>query len=76
LYPRIALRYDITTELLKQANISFEIVNGEPGSPLAQMMAGVLFGDYVSYYLALLNHVEPAPVQVISYLKDRLKVQS
>ncbi|MDO8491899.1 MAG: SIS domain-containing protein [Dehalococcoidia bacterium] len=30
------------------------------------------FGDFVSYYLALLNGVDPAPVTVIDRLKERL----
>ena len=41
-------------------------------SPLAQMMSLVLFGDYVSFYLALLNAVDPTPVAPIDYLKKRL----
>jgi len=39
---------------------------------LAQIMSSVLFGDYVSYYLALLNGVDPSPVAAIDYLKRRL----
>jgi glucose/mannose-6-phosphate isomerase len=35
-------------------------------------MSAVLLGDYVSYYLALLNEVDPSPVAVIDYLKGRL----
>jgi len=41
-------------------------------SPLSQMMSAVLFGDYVSYYLALLNEVDPSPVAAIDYIKGRL----
>jgi glucose/mannose-6-phosphate isomerase len=32
----------------------------------------VLFGDYVSYYLAILYRIDPSPVEVINYLKDKL----
>jgi len=32
----------------------------------------VLFGDWVSYYLALLNRVDPSPVKTIDYLKEKL----
>jgi glucose/mannose-6-phosphate isomerase len=35
-------------------------------------MSTVLLGDYVSYYLAILNQVDPAPVAAIDYLKQRL----
>jgi glucose/mannose-6-phosphate isomerase len=70
---RINLRYDVTCELLKQSGIAYEFVDGEGKSPLAQMISLVSFGDYVSYYLAILYQVDPSPVKVISYLKERLE---
>jgi glucose/mannose-6-phosphate isomerase len=69
---RIKLRYDVTCELLKQAGIQYEFVDSEGTSPLAQMVNLVSIGDYASYYLAILYRVDPSPVKVISYLKDRL----
>jgi glucose/mannose-6-phosphate isomerase len=36
------------------------------------MMSLVLFGDFVSYYLAILYRIDPSPVEVINYLKERL----
>jgi glucose/mannose-6-phosphate isomerase len=47
-------------------------IEAEGKSPLAQMMSLVLFGDYVSLYLAILNRVDPTPVTSIDYLKSRL----
>jgi glucose/mannose-6-phosphate isomerase len=69
---RIKLRYDVTCELLKQSGVAYEFVDGEGKSALAQMMSLVSMGDYTSYYLAILYRVDPSPVKVISYLKDRL----
>jgi glucose/mannose-6-phosphate isomerase len=69
---RIRLRYDVTCELLKQSGVAYEFVDGEGKSPLAQMVSLVSFGDFVSYYLAILYKVDPSPVKVISYLKERL----
>jgi glucose/mannose-6-phosphate isomerase len=70
---RIKLRYDVTCELLKQSGIAYEFVDGEGKGALAQMVSLVSFGDYVSYYLAILYKVDPSPVKVISYLKERLE---
>jgi glucose/mannose-6-phosphate isomerase len=70
---RIKLRYDVTCELLKQAGVAYEFVDGEGKSALSQMVSLVSFGDYVSYYLAILYKVDPSPVEVISYLKERLE---
>ena len=36
------------------------------------MLSLVSIGDFTSYYLAILYRVDPSPVKVISYLKDRL----
>jgi glucose/mannose-6-phosphate isomerase len=69
---RVKLRYEVTGELLDRAGVEHEFVDSEGGSLLSQMMSLVSFGDYVSYYLALLNRVDPTPVNVINYLKERL----
>lgn len=69
---RIKLRYDVTCEILKQSVVAYEFVDGEGKSPLAQMVSLISFGDYVSYYLAILYKVDPTPVKLIAYLKERL----
>jgi glucose/mannose-6-phosphate isomerase len=69
---RVKLRYEVTCELMKRAGVAYEYVDSEGKSALAQMMSLVLMGDFTSYYLAILNRVDPSPVEVISYLKDRL----
>ena len=69
---RIKLRYEVTTELLDRAGVPYEYVDSVGESPISQMMSLVMTGDFVSYYLGILNGVDPTPVDVISYLKDRL----
>jgi len=72
LLERIKLRYDVTCQLFDQAKVSYKIVDAEGNSPLSQMMSLILFGDYVSYYLALLCKIDPSPVASINYLKKKL----
>ncbi|NQT48735.1 MAG: bifunctional phosphoglucose/phosphomannose isomerase [Chloroflexi bacterium] len=72
LHRRISDRYRLTSEILTLAGIGHEWVEAKGNSPLAQMMSLVLFGDYVSFYLALMNGVDPTPVAPIDYLKKRL----
>jgi len=72
LLQRIKVRYQVTCQLLDQANVDYQIVDGEGTSPLSQIMSLVLFGDYVSYYLAILYKIDPSPVKAIDYLKDQL----
>ena len=72
LHPRILMRYKVTAEILADAGIAHEVVEARGQSPLSQIMSAVLFGDHVSYYLAMLNEVDPSPVAIIDYLKRRL----
>ena len=72
LHPRTLIRYQVTAEVLRQARVSYEVVDGLGESALSQMMSLILFGDWVSYYLALLYETDPSPVRVIDYLKKRL----
>ncbi len=72
LHPRISLRYQITQQLLAQNGIPHRQVEGLGNSPLAHLLSLALLGDYTSYYLAMLNQVNPAAMPVIDYLKGRL----
>ena len=69
---RTQLRYQVTCQLLEQAKVGYQIVDGDGSSPLSQLMSLVLFGDYVSYYLAILYKIDPSPVKAIDYLKEQL----
>jgi glucose/mannose-6-phosphate isomerase len=69
---RIVKRYYVTADLLGKSGARVNFADGRGISPLAQMMSLILMGDYVSYYLALLNNADPSPVENISYLKKRL----
>ncbi len=71
-HKRVQLRYRITCELLDRARVRYEFVDAEGSSALSQMMSLVLWGDYVSYYLAILYRINPSPVKVIDYLKEQL----
>ena len=72
LHPRVLKRYELTADILRKAGVDSQTLEARGQSRLCQMMTLVLFGDFVSYYLALLNEVDPAPVKVIDRLKQRL----
>jgi glucose/mannose-6-phosphate isomerase len=41
-------------------------------SALARMFSLAYVGDFVSFYLAILNGIDPTPVRMIDYLKKEL----
>jgi glucose/mannose-6-phosphate isomerase len=75
LHERIRLRYAITQKLLDKAGIPYQVLTGRGKSALAQMLSLILFGDYVSYYLAILNQADPTEVKSIDFLKMTLAGQ-
>ncbi len=71
-HPRIARRQQVTRTLLDRAGIAAFRVEAQGSSALAQQMNLVQFGDYVSYYLAIHNEVDPTPIDNIVWLKEQL----
>ncbi len=72
-HPRNKLRQNVMTQIFTQRRIPCETVMLEPaGSILAEILQMILLGDYIAFYLAVLNNVAPEPVEVINFLKDRL----
>jgi glucose/mannose-6-phosphate isomerase len=71
-HPRVSTRIEITRDLLGRLPRVILEVRSEGRSLLARMFSLVHLGDWVSYYLALLNRVDPTPVRKIDLLKTRL----
>jgi glucose/mannose-6-phosphate isomerase len=65
-------RYQVVTELLHRENIPYRALAGIDGPLLAQLLTMLNLGDYVSYYLALLQGVNPAPTPAIDLGKRLL----
>jgi len=72
-HPRVQLRFDITAELLQKHGFAHKRVEARGQSTLAQALSVIHFGDYVSYYLAMLNDVDPWSIGNIDLVKQRLE---
>ena len=72
LHPRTRHRYRVTEELLEMESIPHRTLEGRGDGALSQMLSTILIGDYTSYYLALLQGVEPAPVTAVDFVKSRI----
>lgn len=72
-HERVVKRQNITCEILRKNKIKFERVKFLPcDSPISEILVCILFGDYVSYYLAILNNEDPSSIRNIKYLKSEL----
>jgi len=70
-HPQIAQRFRITSDILKPRRFICE-VESTASRRLERLFSLIVFGDWVSYYLALENRVSPTPVERITGLKNRL----
>lgn len=72
-HSRVSVRMKIVEEILKRKKVLVLKLHAKGESALERMFYLILLGDFASYYLAILNGVNPKPVEVIDYLKSRLE---
>ncbi|GIX05652.1 MAG: phosphate starvation-inducible protein PsiE [Candidatus Poribacteria bacterium] len=73
-HPRVRQRMELTAALLAEELGSRRVsqVSSVGVSRMARVFSLVVWGDFTSYYLALLNGVDPSPVLRIERFKRRL----
>lgn len=71
-HPRILKRFEVTDKLLsgKRPKATPVLLQGE--TPLAQLLWGSILADFVSIYLAVLNGVDPTPVDLVEKFKAEM----
>ena len=69
---RHRIRFAVTKELLDRVRVPHRSLSFRGGSLLSEVLQLVYFTDHVTFYLALLNGVDPSEVRSIDYLKERL----
>ncbi len=71
-YYRNETRMNITRSLLKAYPYKIIEVSSKGKSRLSRIFSLINLGDFVSFYLAILNGVDPTPVERIALLKKKL----
>jgi len=72
-HPQVMRRFDLTAEYVREVVAGIEEVHAEGDGDLAQLLDLILFGDFVSLYLAFQEGIDPGPVPTLVDLKTRLK---
>ncbi len=62
-------RMEIMESLFLEHGVAYSNIVAEGHTQLAQILGQIYFGDYVSYYLALANKLDPTPVELIEKFK-------
>ena len=71
-HERTKERVRITGEIIKRSGAEVLVLKREDGNRLARLYSLIFIGDFVSFYLAVLNNIDPTPVESVDYLKKEL----
>jgi glucose/mannose-6-phosphate isomerase len=70
--PEIAQRLALTAQYVRRQGCEVHVLEAGPGSRLARLAQHVVWGDYLSFYLAQLRGVDPTPIASIDDFKRRM----
>lgn len=71
-HERVALRFEVTAELLRGRVADVLEVRGEGVSALARILTLISLSQFAAIYLGFAYGVDPAPIEPIDHLKDTL----
>lgn len=71
-HPQIKKRMEIVKGIIQKKGAKLIQLESEGENLLSRIFSLIQLGDFVSYYLAILNQVDPTPVKLIDYLKSEL----
>lgn len=72
-HPRNRKRVALTADELDIVNVANDSIITRGTSPLEAIMRSCYLGDWVSYYLAMLNEEDPTQTSIIERFKKRMK---
>jgi glucose/mannose-6-phosphate isomerase len=71
-HPQILKRFELSDQLLSGLRPKAIPIHLQGETLLAQLLWGCILADFVSFYVAVLNNVDPTPVVLIEKLKKEL----
>jgi glucose/mannose-6-phosphate isomerase len=71
-HPRVRRRVELTAQLARDAGAACTLVDAKGDTPLERVLSLVLLGDLVSFYMAILEGIDPTPGEPIDHFKTAL----
>lgn len=71
-HPRVLQRFELSDKLLSGRRPAAHVVDAQGETLLEHLLWTITFGDFVTIYLALLNGVNPTPVDLVEKFKQEL----
>ncbi len=75
-HPKNQIRYRVTRSVLTKNKIDHFTYKLSASSKLSQALEVLVFGSYLSFYLAVLNNINPTKIPWVDYFKHQLKKYS
>jgi len=72
IHPRNQLRMKLTRDEFIRAGINTDVVEFKNANRLAEIWSSLVFGDFLSYYLAMMYQIDPTPIDAIQNLKKTM----
>ncbi|MFQ5834986.1 MAG: bifunctional phosphoglucose/phosphomannose isomerase [bacterium] len=69
---KIKKRIEVTQSIIKKRKVKWAEIWTEGKNKLARVLSAIYIGDWVSFYLAIAQKVDPTPVKMIDFLKKEL----
>lgn len=73
-HPRVRTRVTLTHEVIRKHGISSEMYTLQEKKKILQVLELLVFGSYMSFYLAVLHRIDPGHIPWVEYFKRRLSV--
>lgn len=70
--PQIRKRYAVTKDVVEKNEIPFRTYLSRSDKKLEQIFEILVFGSFVSFYLAMLYNIDPLPIPWVDYFKQKL----
>jgi len=71
--PVLRKRLSLTEEVIMKQGYAVTKIKAEAESELNQVWETIAFGEFVSFYLAMLHRLDPAPIPWVDYFKKKLE---
>lgn len=70
--PRVQRRMEIVQELVEDQTASLQVLKTRGQTRLTRLFSLIQLADWTSFYLAVLNDIDPTPIAKIDLLKSKL----
>ncbi len=70
--PRVQKRMNLTAELLIKSGYGVDFINPAGDNVLEKLFWALIYGDWLSYHLALFYGIDPTPIEMVEEFKKRL----